>query len=409
MQIAIVGAGIGGLTTAALLARMGHKISIYEKFDTPRPLGAGLLLQPTGLTVLASLGLEAQAIAAGSRINRLYGRCAGKQHTTLDVRYADLDPELFGIGIHRASLFALLYQAAVQAGCTIITDTEITAVENGVHLCDQHDQSHGPFDLIIDSSGMRSRLRGQYPQIVARDHEYKYGALWATVTLPEHSFRLDTLEQRYHQAARMVGILPTGSLAPGHQHAAFFWSMRQCDYAQWRARSLEDWKNDVVTVWPETALVLDQFQTHDDLAFAGYRDVVLRQFYQGRVVFTGDAAHCTSPQLGQGANLALVDAAMLAQSLCDHLAPDQALPVWQKARQSHIRFYQWASRWLTPFFQSDSMLCAKLRFLTCDVMCHIPPARKIAARVLTGTMTGPFSAFDPQTLCGHITGSKLPL
>ena len=55
-KIAIAGAGIGGLAAAAFLARDGHKVSVFDQFDAPRPVGAGLILQETGLTILGELG-----------------------------------------------------------------------------------------------------------------------------------------------------------------------------------------------------------------------------------------------------------------------------------------------------------------------------------------------------------------
>lgn len=403
-QIAVIGAGIGGLAVAAFLASQGNSVTVYEKFVTPGAIGAGLLLQPTGLAVLRCLGLDQNVIAAGSRINQLYGRCAGRMHTTLDVRYRDVDPDIFGVGIHRGRLFDFLYSRAVAADAVIVLDTEITGCADNHVLRDAHGQHHGPFDLVIDASGMRSVLRRDCG-VVVRDRPYSYAALWATMALPEQPFRLDTLEQRYHRASKMAGILPVGSLTSGQQHGAFFWSLRAADYAQWRARPLDEWKQDVIAIWPETEAILGQFCHHDDLVFANYRDVMLRRFYHNRMVFIGDAAHCTSPQLGQGANLALVDALMLSVALAATDDTDMALAAWQKQRRQHVYFYQWASRWLTPFFQSDSALWARLRFLTCDVMCHLPPARKIAAHVLTGTMTGPFGRLDPHQWS---VGSSVP-
>ena len=47
-NIAIVGAGIGGLTAAALLARQGHTITVFDQFNVPRPVGSGLVIQPVG-------------------------------------------------------------------------------------------------------------------------------------------------------------------------------------------------------------------------------------------------------------------------------------------------------------------------------------------------------------------------
>ena len=83
-RIAIAGCGPCGLAAALLLARDGHRPVLFERFDAPRPIGSGLMIQPTGLAVLAELGLADRVLASGSRIDRLFGRAG--ERTVLDVR-----------------------------------------------------------------------------------------------------------------------------------------------------------------------------------------------------------------------------------------------------------------------------------------------------------------------------------
>ncbi len=77
LDIAVIGAGIGGLAAACFLAKHGHRVTLIEAFSEPKPLGSGLLLQPTGLAVLAGLGLDRGVINQGSRISNLYGQAGG--------------------------------------------------------------------------------------------------------------------------------------------------------------------------------------------------------------------------------------------------------------------------------------------------------------------------------------------
>ena len=76
LDIAIAGAGPAGLATALYLKRAGHNVTIFERFEEPKPVGSGLILQPTGLSVLADLGLLDDILALGSRIKRLHGAVA---------------------------------------------------------------------------------------------------------------------------------------------------------------------------------------------------------------------------------------------------------------------------------------------------------------------------------------------
>ena len=66
-RIAIVGCGVAGQAAALFLSRAGHKVTILERFERPAPVGAGLLLQPSGLAVLKRLGLHEQAVARSLR------------------------------------------------------------------------------------------------------------------------------------------------------------------------------------------------------------------------------------------------------------------------------------------------------------------------------------------------------
>ena len=390
-KVAIIGAGIGGLAAALFLHRSGHHVTLFEKFDQPKPLGAGLLLQPTGLSVLALLGLDKKIIQKSSKIERLYGRVAGSTSMTLDVNYNRLAPHLFGLGVQRNHLFFLLYEEVLASDIPIHSANEIESVEMGdtAKLVTGSGDSFGPYDLVIDASGAKSHLRESYAE-VKLDKPYPFGALWAMVTLPEGVFKPTVLEQRYKNAYHMIGVMPAGE-----GKAAFFWSMRVRDYDSWKASNFGAWKDYVQSLWPDTAPLLAQFATHNDLAFATYNDVILKQFYTGPLVFIGDSAHCTSPQLGQGANLALMDAWVLSECLRGVATIAEALRCYEKERRKHVKFYQMASRVLTPFFQSDSLFFARLRFLTCGLACRIAFTQKIAAHVLTGTKTGLFSSLNP--------------
>ncbi|MFO0413480.1 MAG: FAD-dependent oxidoreductase, partial [bacterium] len=85
-DVAIIGAGPTGLAVALMLARQGRGVLIHERFDTPRPVGAGLMLQPTGLAVLDALGLTPAVEAMAQPIEHIFGREARRGRIVLDVR-----------------------------------------------------------------------------------------------------------------------------------------------------------------------------------------------------------------------------------------------------------------------------------------------------------------------------------
>jgi 2-polyprenyl-6-methoxyphenol hydroxylase-like FAD-dependent oxidoreductase len=89
-NIAVCGCGPAGLAAALLLHRAGYRVRVFERFDTPRPIGSGLLLQPTGLGVLAELGMVERLMRLGSPIDRIFGRVSASNRIVLDVRYSAL-------------------------------------------------------------------------------------------------------------------------------------------------------------------------------------------------------------------------------------------------------------------------------------------------------------------------------
>jgi 2-polyprenyl-6-methoxyphenol hydroxylase-like FAD-dependent oxidoreductase len=194
----------------------------------------------------------------------------------------------------------------------------------------------------------------------------------------------------------MVGMLPIGR-APGDTRRliALFWSLQVRDCARWQAAGLGSWKARVMAVCPDAEPLLAQINSLDAMTFASYADIQLGRRRGPRIVFIGDAGRALSPQLGQGANLALIDAATLADSLRQTTSIEAALGHYATARRRHGSFYALASRWLTPFFQSDSRWAARLRDVTFPLMGQVPYLRRQMARTLSGMKTGLFTQVDP--------------
>lgn len=396
LDIAIVGCGTSGLAAALFLSRRGHHVTLLERFDTPRPLGAGLLLQPTGLACLAALGLDDAVIGKGAKIHNLYG-CTAKGRVIFDMSYRSLHPNRFGLGIHRGALFGTLYDAVQTQGIRIVTNAALadTHVRGDKRvLLDAAGMDCGAFDLVIDASGAQSALREKYGDI-KYNRPYPYGAVWGVCEDAGQGFGKDYLQQRYDGAGVMIGALTIGKRPEdGKDTLAFFWSLPVHAYADWRAAGMDVWRKRVTDYWPEMRPFTSQFKTADDLTFARYSDVIMRKWHDDRLVFIGDAAHCTSPQLGQGANLGLVDALVLAEVL----QPEDitgSLARYSAARKRHTHFYQAASRWLTPFFQSDNKPAAFVRDAAFGLMCKTPYVKTQMLQTLGGVKTGLFTHLNP--------------
>jgi 2-polyprenyl-6-methoxyphenol hydroxylase-like FAD-dependent oxidoreductase len=388
LDIAVAGCGPAGLATALLLARDGHRVTLFERFDAPRPIGSGLMLQPTGLAVLRSLGLDGAMLAAGARIDRLYGLIAPSGCKVLDVRYSWIAGGHFGIGTHRATLFDILHQAVIDAGIPIETGRTVTGTSftNGRRsLLFADGRSAVPADLVVDCLGAAS------PLVPARGRPLPYGALWATLDWPdEGGFDAAVLEQRYERASRMAGVLPIGR-RPGAAKplAAFFWSLRADRVADWRAGGLDRWKEEVRGLWPATAPLLDQIRDEAQLTFAQYVQRTVARPAWRALIHLGDSWHSTSPQLGQGANMALLDAFALAKALREEETMADALERAVALRRRHVGLFQLLSALFTPVYQSDSRALPFVRDRVVGPLSRLWPATEIQASMVTGLIGNP--------------------
>jgi len=416
LDVGIIGGGTAGSAAAIFLARAGHSVTLYERVAKPGAVGAGITLQPTGLHVLQRLGLHAHVVARGSQIDRLHCQTVGRR-TVTELTYASIAEGLFGVGIHRGVLFEALAsgvrterRVSVRNGVEVVSLARDEAREprrdagRASWLVDHRGGRHGPHELVVVADGARSQLRDD-TGTWKRTRRYPWGALWFVARDPrsEDAPEARVLHQVVDGSGTFLGLLPTGRPPAGDERFAdgstrlvsLFWSIRGDRVDAWRARGLGAWKREVAAVAPEAVDVVEQIDDIDQVLYASYHDVVMNRWATRNVVYLGDAAHATSPQLGQGANLALWDAMVLADSLEAeerHLAC--ALDAYSRAREAHLGFYQLATRWLTPFFQSDQRALGALRDVVMPVMTKVPLLR----RIMTLTMLGVVDGFTGRTL-----------
>jgi len=388
LRAAVVGSGIAGLAAALVLRRRGDEVLLLERAAEIRAVGSGLLLQPPGLAVLGRLGLLDAVLASGERIVRLDGRTRSGR-SVIALRYADWSTEAFGLGMHRGALWSVLHRAACDAGVEVRAGADVEAIEGdgpcGIRLA--NGERAGSFDLVLLASGSRSALRAS-AGFHDRTRPYPWGAFYANVPMPG-GWPRDALQQRFDGTGLMMGILPTGRDAQGRgPWLALFWSERLDRMDAARARGWEAWRAAALRLWPQAHAAIEALRGFQDFTTAAYADVRVSPWTSGCVALIGDAAHGTSPQLGQGATLALLDAHALGEALAAESEIAAALRRYAAARRDHARYYQWASRLLTPFFQSDGRALGGLRDLFMGPVGALPILRREFLATLTGHKTG---------------------
>ncbi|QJR12448.1 hypothetical protein DSM104443_03534 [Usitatibacter rugosus] len=348
---------------------------MLERASEPSPIGSGLLLQPPGLAVLRRMGLLDRMLERGARVTGLDGRTrSGRSVLALD--YAKWEPGCFGLGVHRGALWHLLQETALADG---------VAIEGGVEVKDA--EAFRDCDLGLVTSGSRTALRKALG-FDDRTHFYEWGALWANVPMPA-GWRGDTLAQRFDGTRRMMGMMPIGRDAAGNgPYLTMFWSEKLDRIEALKARGWTAWRDDVRGHWPEAHAATECLGNFDALSIGAYADVRVTPWSRGHIGLAGDAAHGTSPQLGQGATLALMDAEALCAALEAEPDVPRALATYAKSRRNHVAYYQWASRMLTPFFQSEGRVLGLFRDGFMGYAAEWPYVGWETLATLTGHKTG---------------------
>jgi 2-polyprenyl-6-methoxyphenol hydroxylase-like FAD-dependent oxidoreductase len=371
-------------------------VQLFERVAAPTAVGAGIVLQPTGQAVLARLGLLDAVAGRGAPLDGLRCETVGGR-AIVDLAYADLDASMRGYGIHRGVLFSALFSAAareVDVRCGVTIDDGHIDERGRAQLWDADGRAHGPFDLVVVADGARSNLRGaalcRAAGIVASDRTYPWGALWF-IGEDRGAASPRRLRQVVDGNAIMAGLLPTGRGPAGDADlTSFYWSIRDDRWPAIRAAGRDALVEHALAVMPEAAPLLAQVGSIDELAFAVYHDVNCAPLARGPVAVLGDAAHAMSPQLGQGANLALLDALTLAECAYAFAEPRAITESYERRRRDHVRLYQRATRWLTPFFQGDLSMLGLARDLGMPLVQAVPLGRRMMVASMTGLLADVF-------------------
>jgi 2-polyprenyl-6-methoxyphenol hydroxylase-like FAD-dependent oxidoreductase len=352
MRIIVVGGGIGGLTSAIALKRVGIDVDIYEQAGTVREVGAGIGLASNALRALEVLGLagELQSESVAAVQGGLRRPDGG---VLVSIAADDLSRKVGTVAVvHRAELLALLSRHAepgrVHLGHRCV---EVRQDANGVSA--QFDTGKTVrADAVIAADGLRSVVRAQ----VFGNPAPRYAGYTAWRAVVNASSLEPMMSETWGRGCRF-GIVP---MARGR---VYWFATRNAPEGQ-RDPSM---RTKVILAelfrgWHRPIEALIAASTEESILRNDIYDIdPLRRFANGRVALLGDAAHPMTPNMGQGACQAIEDGVVLAALLKSIPRIEAALLEYERRRLARTRQILLWSRWIGKIAQIENPILCSLR------------------------------------------------
>jgi 2-polyprenyl-6-methoxyphenol hydroxylase-like FAD-dependent oxidoreductase len=334
-SVLVVGGGIGGLSAAVALRRAGIRVDLVEINRDWKVYHIGIVVQANFIRAMAALGIAGQAIAAGFPYNGLSFQDL-QGNVLREIKGTNAGGERYPshLGMSRPALHKVLTDAASACGTHVRLGTTLTDIEQhdqGVHVAFS-DGTSGDYDVLVGADGVYSKVRstvfgGKWVPEFTGQGVWRY-----TVRRPKEltsSFYCVGLEggkAGFIPLSPETGYIwlvqsePGNPRHPEHRLAEILRErLAPCGGMMGRLR--EQIVNPKLVVYrPLEALLMPA------------------PWYRGRVLLIGDAAHATTPHMGQGAAQAVEDAVVLGELLA---RPDPVADIFEafmKRRYERCKF-----------------------------------------------------------------------
>jgi 2-polyprenyl-6-methoxyphenol hydroxylase-like FAD-dependent oxidoreductase len=334
-KVLIVGGGIGGLSSAIALTARGIEVEIVEQNPKWDVYGVGIIQPGNAMRALHQLGLLEQALAAGFAMDGDRFFLADGTQLSDNTFPRVVGPQFPGLnGITRPRLHEILTAAVRRSGAKVTLGHRIanlTDTPTGVEV-ELTDGSAARYDLVIGADGVFSQVRDLvFPD--APKPRYTGQAVWR-YNLPRPP-EVDKLTM-YAGPVAKAGLVP---LAPDLMYLLYIETpggdtppqVESASLADTLRRHLNDFGGKIAEL---RGLITDPSK----VVFRPIETIWVEPDWQrGRVALIGDAAHATSPHVGQGAAMALEDSVVLAEELASSATLEQAFDGFGRRRYDRVR------------------------------------------------------------------------
>jgi 2-polyprenyl-6-methoxyphenol hydroxylase-like FAD-dependent oxidoreductase len=349
-SIAIIGGGIGGIAAAIALHRIGVDVTVYERSEQLREVGAGMMLWPNATRVLSELGVLEEVLAHGGRNTHFLVRTkTGKILMSIALGQFEVP----AVCMRRADLLSILLAALPQECLRLGCEFERLRQRHGkveIYFKGGRMEEH---DAVVGADGIRSRVRAEL--FGTSNPIYRGYTVWRGLARYEGGAIAPGFNSESWGAGRRFGILNTG-------HRRFTWyatanvPSEHLDHPGGRKRELQQ----LFAGWHEPITDFLEATEENEILKHGARDCSpLPRWGNGIVTLLGDAAHPCTPNLGQGGCMALEDALVLAKCIDREPFLETALRRYESLRLHRTKHIQQRSlligyigQWQRPIFVS---------------------------------------------------------
>ena len=319
----IIGGGIGGLCTAIALQRKGLEVKVYERVPKLIGLGAGLVLAPNAMKALYDIGIaeEVIAVARAMKVMGIRSR-KGTWLSKNDMQYFANKRGYGNYTVHRGELHEALL--ALLQPASLVEGKECVGIQQSNRQVEVSfaDGSQAIAEYVIGADGIHSPVR----RAIAPESKIRYAGYTCWRGIAEN-LALDEFSETWGENGRF-GIVPLT------KDRVYFFATKNAP------------QNDPqMANWTADDLAANFKEYHEPIgkvlgASMGmpllWNDIIdlepLKKYAYDRIVLTGDAAHATTPNMGQGACMAIVDAAALANCLSKNADPQIAFQRFEALR-----------------------------------------------------------------------------
>lgn len=320
-QITIIGAGIGGLTTALTFKQKGYQVTVYESAPEIKPVGAGIIMANNAMQIFSKLGIQHKIEKVGNKISSMK-ITDEKLNTISEIELNQFEKKygVYNVAIHRSELLKVL---AEEVGMeNIKLSKRLSKIEQSdSFLLTFEDGTTEKCDLVIGADGIHSVVRNQLFNLgEIRDSKQICWRGISEVNLPE-KYQYEAYET--WGKGRRFGFVKI------NETKTYWFAVINEQLVKNKEADLSDlYKNfhvdilNIISSTPKESIFLSKIT---DLK-------PIKKWQSKNVCLIGDAAHATTPNLGQGACQAIEDAYTIGKLLDSNKSINEVFEEYEKLR-----------------------------------------------------------------------------